>query len=155
MPMRADRLLLIALAAFALALWLGTPQLITPYPAQAAWHESAAFFPRLGLALMVLGATAETLVRRRGPVQTGHEELDSSEMQPRKAAGVLALFSAYALAIPVIGFAVSSFCFLLLAGRWVGLGWRPSLLLATPMAAGLWWVFVSLLKVSFGHGWLI
>lgn len=153
--MRADRLLLIALAACALGLWLGTPVLITPYPAQAVWYESAAFFPRLGLGLMVLGALAETLVRRRGPVQTGHEELDSSEMQPRKALAVLALFVAYALAIPVAGFGVSSFAFLLLTARAVGLGWRTGLLLATPMAIALWWVFVSLLKVSFGHGWLI
>lgn len=152
--MRADRLLLSALAACALGLWLGTPELITPYPAQAVWYESAAFFPRLGLALMVIGALAETLVRRRGPVQTGHEELDSSEMQPRKAVAVLALFGLYALAIPWLGFGASSFAFLLLTGRAVGLGWRTSGLLATPMAAALWWVFVSLLKVSFGHGWL-
>lgn len=153
--MRADRLLLIALAACAMGLWLGTPGLITPYPAQAVWYESAAFFPCLGLGLMALGALVETFVRRRGPVQSGHEELDSSAMQPHKAIGVLVLFVAYALAIPVAGFGVSSFGFLLLTGRWVGLGWRTSLLLAAPMAAALWWVFVSLLKVSFGHGWLI
>jgi hypothetical protein len=58
------------------------------------------------------------------------------------------------LAVPVLGFGVSSALFLLATGLAIGLGWRVALLLALPLALLLWAVFVLGLKVAFCHGWL-
>jgi len=150
----AERALLAALALAALSLFLGTPGLITPWKAEVAWYESAAFFPRLGLVIMALGAVAEMLVRARSRQRFQSDELDSSAAQLPKAAGSVLLFSLYALAVPVLGFGVSTALFLLACGRLVGLGWRATVGLALPLAALLWLVFVQGLKVAFGHGWL-
>jgi putative tricarboxylic transport membrane protein len=151
---QAERALLLALALAAVGLFLGTPGLITPWPAQAPWYESAAFFPRLGLLIMALGAVAEALVRARTRERFLSEELDSSAASLPKALVSVALFALYALAVPVLGFGVSTALFLLACGRTCGLGWRISTLLAVPLALVLWAVFVVGLKVAFGHGLL-
>lgn len=151
----AERALLAALALAALALFLATPALIVPWKAEGAWHESAAFFPRLGLLITALGAAAEMLVRARSRQRFQSDELDSSAAHLPKAAGSVLLFALYALAVPVLGFGVSTALFLLACGRLVGLGWRTAAALALPLAALLWLVFVPGLKVAFGHGWLL
>jgi hypothetical protein len=149
-----ERALLAALALAAVGLFLGTPGLIVPWKAQLPWYESAAFFPRLGLAVMALGAVAEMLVRARARQRFQSEELDSSAAQLPKAAGSVLLFALYALAVPVLGFGTSTALFLLACGRLVGLSWRATVVLALPLAALLWLVFVQGLKVAFGYGWL-
>ena len=53
-----ERALLAALGLAAMGLFLATPGLIKPWPAGVPWHESAAFFPRLGLLITALGALA-------------------------------------------------------------------------------------------------
>jgi Tripartite tricarboxylate transporter TctB family len=150
----AERALLVALALAALGLFLGTPALIVPWRAELPWYESAAFFPRLGLMIMALGAVAEMLVRVRSGQRFQSEELDSATAQLPKAAASVLLFSLYALAVPVLGFGTSTALFLLACGRLVGLSWRATVGLALPLAALLWLVFVQGLKVAFGHGWL-
>jgi hypothetical protein len=150
----AERALLAALALAALGLFLGTPGLIVPWKAQLPWYESAAFFPRLGLVIVALGAVAELLVRARSRQRFQSEELDSSAAQLPKAAGSVLLFALYALAVPVLGFGTSTALFLLTCGRLVGLSWRTTVALALPLAALLWLVFVLGLKVAFGHGLL-
>jgi hypothetical protein len=150
----AERALLAALALAALGLFLGTPGLIVPWKAQLPWYESAAFFPRLGLVIVALGAVAELLVRARSRQRFQSEELDSSAAQLPKAAGSVLLFALYALAVPVLGFGTSTALFLLTCGRLVGLSWRTTVALALPLAALLWRVFVLGLKVAFGHGLL-
>jgi hypothetical protein len=146
--------LLWALVVGALGLLLATPYLITPWPTQAPWYESAAFFPRLGLALTVLGALGELHARRTRSGQVGNEELDSSTAELPRALMALACFALYALVVPVLGFGVSTALFLLACGRASGLGWRVALALAAPLALALWAVFVVGLKVAFGHGLL-
>lgn len=152
--MRLDRAWLLVLAGLALALLVLTPRLIVPFSAQGAWYESPAMFPRAGLALVVVGALAEWWRRRRAVEGAGGEELDSSAADLARAALVVLLFGAYALAVPRLGFATASVLFLLVAGRTVGLGWRASLALAVPLALAMWLAFVVLLKVAFGHGLL-
>ena len=150
----AERALLAALGLAAVGLFLGTPALITPWPANAPWFESAAFFPRLGLLIVALGAVAEGLVRARTPERFQSDELDSSAAQLPRALWCVLLFALYALAVPVLGFGVSTALFVLACGLVIGLGWRTAVLLALPLAALLWAVFVQGLKVAFGHGWL-
>ncbi len=151
---RTESLALLVLAALALGAVLGTPWLIVPYRADQVWWESAAAFPRAVLALVALGALAEALRRWRGGGAVASEEIDSSQAHLPRALGVLLLFVVYALAVPVLGFAVGTALFLLAAARVVGLSWRAALWLALPMALVLWVVFVQLLKVAFGHGLL-
>jgi hypothetical protein len=151
---RAEQALLLALAIAATGLFLGTPGLIRPWRAEVPWHESAAFFPRLGLLIAALGAVAEIWVRARWLERFASEELDSSAAQLPRTLGAVLLFALYALAVPVLGFGVSTALFLLACGLWVGLGWRTAAALALPLAALLWLVFVRGLKVAFGHGWL-
>lgn len=149
-----DRLLLLALAGVAAAALLATPALILPFPHAAPWYESAAFFPRAALALAVLGALAEVVVRRRALVLGDSDELDSSAVRMPLALLMLALFIAYALAVPRLGFGASTAIYLVACGAVLRLPWRVTLALALPLAALLWFTFVQVLKVAFGHGWL-
>ncbi len=150
-----DQLLLITLAVTAAALFAATPALIVPYPHNAPWYESSALFPRLTLGLALLGGLGEMLVRRRGGSDRGgSEELDSSSANLRQAAMVVVLFMAYLWAIPWLGYATCSFLFICLTGMFLGLRLRETLVLAVLMSAGMWLVFVRVLKVAFGHGLL-
>jgi hypothetical protein len=151
-------LLLFIIAAAGAALF-ATPALIQPFPSQATWYESAASFPRAALLLVVLAALVEFMLRmksqRAGLKTSGSDELDSSSAKPGLALGALGLFILYALAVPVIGFLVSTLAFLMACGAMLKLAPRQILLLSVPLALGLWVVFVKILKVAFGHGWLV
>ena len=151
-----DRLLLLALAGVAGAVGLATPALIKPFPEKAAWYESAAMFPRVALALVVAGALAELWRRRRAPTAAGpgSDELDARLASGPLAGGMLLLFTAYALAVPWVGFMVSTALYLAACGAMLRLPWRLTLGIAVTMALGLWLVFARLLKVAFGHGLL-
>lgn len=151
---RLDKLLLLAVAALAGAALLATPHLIKPFPDKAPWYESAAFFPRAALVLVIVGALVEWLLRRRTLRIADSEELDSSQVRIPLALTMLALFVGYALAVPWLGFMVSTALFLLLSGVMLELPWRQALAIALPTALILWAVFVKLLKVAFGHGLL-
>lgn len=147
-------LALALLAAVAVGLWWATPMLIVPYKAEQAWYESAATFPRLALLIVALCGVIEAGRRWRGTANSVTDELDSSAASLPRMAAALALFAGYVLAVPVLGFGVSSALFLASTGRAVGLSWRAALALSLPMAMVLWWVFVRLLRVAFGHGLL-
>jgi putative tricarboxylic transport membrane protein len=151
---KPDRLLLLALVGVAGAALLATPALITPFPKGVPWYESAAMFPRVALALAVLGGLAEVVVRRKPVSAGGSEELDSSQVRMPLALAMLALFLVYALLVPVLGFFVSTTLYLLASSAVLGLPWRVSVMLSLPLAAVLWFTFVRVLKVAFGHGWL-
>ncbi len=111
-----DKLLLLALAGVAAVALLATPALIVPFPARAPWYESAAMFPRVALALAVVGALAELVLRRRALKVADSDELDSSQVRMPLALAMLALFIVYALAVPRLGFAVSTALYLGLCG---------------------------------------
>ncbi len=151
-----DQILLMALMLAAAGLFWATGSLIVPYPEHAPWYESSALFPRLVLGVMAIGAIAEIVRRRRGSVQGSDEsdELDSSQVDLKQAALLVALFMLYMGMIPWLGYASSTLVFLLLAGTALGLRLRQCLLLALPLTAGMWVVFVQLLQVAFGHGLL-
>jgi hypothetical protein len=152
---RADEFLLLVLMVAAAALFWATPSLIVPYPHQAPWYESSALFPRVTLGLAVVGGAWEVWVRSQGAMQAGGtEELDSDAARLGQAATMVALFMAYTWVIPWLGYATSTFLFVSVSGLLLGLQWRETLVLAVPLSVGMWLVFVLLLKVSFGHGWL-
>lgn len=152
---RIDRSVLLAVALAAAAALLFTPGLIVPFPDKAPWYESAAMFPRVALGLAVLGAVAEVWVRRTAPAQPESDELDSSTVRVPLALAMLALFVAYAVAVPVLGYLGATLIYLVACGGVLRLPWRRTLLLAVPLAIALWVVFVAVLKVAFGHGWWV
>lgn len=151
----ADRWLLLALAAVSLGLLVATPWMIWPYPHKAPWYESAAMFPRVALGLAVLAALAEVVVRRSAVAVGESDELDSSAMRMPMGLGLLALFIAYSLAVPWLGYLSSTLLFLCACGWALRLPLQRTLLIAVPMALALWATFALVLKVAFGHGWLI
>lgn len=153
--MRLDRLVLLALIGIAGAALLATPLLITPFPHGVPWYESAALFPRAALALAVLGGFVEVMVRRKAVTVGDSEELDSGQVRTPLALAMLALFLAYAWLVPVLGFMVGTALYLLASSALLGLSWRVALLLSLPLAVVLWAIFVRVLKVAFGHGWLM
>jgi cytochrome b561 len=149
--------LLIAIVALAItALW-ATPQLIQPFPSKATWYESAASFPRAALLLVALAGLVEIALRVKSKTtkQSASDELDSSASNFKLAASALGLFVLYAIAVPLLGFLVSTVAFLIACGLTVKLPTKQVVFLALPLSACLWFVFVKILKVSFGHGWLI
>ena len=107
------------------------------------------------MAIIVLGALGEWLIRRKDAKLGESEELDSSNANLPRAFGVMLLFVGYSVLTPVLGFLSSTLVFLILSGRLLGLPWRTTLLLAIPLSIALWAIFVIGLKVAFGHGWLI
>lgn len=153
--MRWDRWLLLLLAAMAVSLLMATPSLIQPFSAQTAWYESPAMFPRMALTLAVFGGLAEWWMRRQGVELGDSEELDSSEARMPQALAMVGLFALYMFAVPWMGYLSSTLLFLLASGWMLGLGWPVTLLLSGCLSLGMWLVFVRLLHVSFGHGWLI
>lgn len=134
---------------------LATPQLITPFPAKAAWFESAAFFPRVTLALACLAGGVELYQRRHAVEVADSDELDSSSASMHQALGMLALFGLYMLAVPWMGYLSSTWLFLMASGAWLGLSQRATLVLSVLLSVAMWVIFVKVLKVYFGHGWLI
>lgn len=137
------------------AVWMATPQLITPYPLQAPWFESAAFFPRVTLGLVCMAGLVELYQRRRAVEVADSDELDSSSASVVQAMGMLVLFGLYMIGVPWIGYLTSTLAFLMASGAWLGMSRRATLTLSVLLSLGMWWVFVKVLKVYFGHGWLI
>jgi len=150
-----DKGLVLLLALAAAAAMLATPQLISPFPAQAAWFESAAFFPRVTLALACAAGAVELYHRRHAIEVADSDELDSSTASMRQALGMLALFGLYMLAVPWLGYLSSTWLFLMASGAWLGLSRGATLGLSVLLSVAMWAVFVKVLKVYFGHGWLI
>ena len=150
-----DKGLVLLVSVAAAAVILATPQLITPYPVEAAWFESAAFFPRVTLVLACIAGLFELYHRRSAVVLADSDELDSSAANMRQALGMLALFGFYMLAVPWMGYLSSTWLFLVVSGAWLGLSRRATLSLSASLSLGMWLVFVQVLKVYFGHGWLI
>jgi hypothetical protein len=96
------------------------------------------------------------LYQRRVNIEVADsEELDSSSASMRQAIGMLLLFGLYMLAVPWMGYLSSTLVFLVAGSVWLGLGWRVTVYLSVPLALAMWLIFVKLLKVYFGHGWLI
>ena len=149
------RVVLVVLAFGAGSVLLATPAMITPFPESVPWYESAASFPRLALGMVMLGAVAELLIRRKTVRLGDSDELDSSTAQLPKALAVLALFVAYGVLVPIVGYLLCSVLFLTSSAKVVGLSWRAALSLAVPLSAALWAIFKFGLKISFGHSWLI
>ncbi len=153
--LRWDRWMLLACSALAAGLLLATPQLIQPYPAQVAWYESPALFPRLALCLVLVGGLVECLLRRGASAEGASDELDSRAASMPRALAMAALFAVYLFAVPWMGYWSSTLLFLLAGGSVAGLGQRATWALALGMSTVMWGVFVHLLKVSFGHGLLV
>lgn len=150
-----DKGFILLVVAVAGAILGATPQLITPYPAHMAWFESAAFFPKASLGLVCLAGLWELYQRRVDIEIADSEELDSSTASMRQAMGMLLLFGLYMLAVPWMGYLSSTLVFLVAGSVWLGLGWRVAVYLSVPLALAMWLIFVKLLKVYFGHGWLV
>ena len=150
-----DRVLLLLMAVLAGGLALASRSLIVPYPQAAAWFESAAFFPLLALGLMALAGLVEVFNRRRAFELKGSEELNSSQARMGLAWAMLGLFGLYILSVPWLGYFSSTLLFLVASSRVLGIAWPTTWALSLPLALVMWWVFSKLLKVHFGHGWLI
>lgn len=150
-----DRVLLLLLACLAGGLTLASRALIVPFPLQAVWFESAAFFPMLALSLMAVAGIIEVFNRRHAIELKDSEELDSSQASMGLAWAILVLFGLYMLAVPWLGYLSSTVLFLVTSSRLLGFDWRTTWALGLPLALAMWWVFLKLLKVHFGHGWLI
>jgi hypothetical protein len=146
---------LLVLALLAGGLALASRTLIVPYPQAVAWFESAAFFPLLALGLMALAGVVEVLHRRRAIELKDSDELNSSQARMGLAWAMLGLFGLYMLAVPWLGYLSITLLFLVTSSRVLGFAWRTTWALSLPLALAMWWVFSKLLKVHFGHGWLI
>ena len=72
-----------------------------------------------------------------------------------QALGMLALFGLYMLAVPWMGYLASTWVFLVVSGAWLGLSRRATFSLSVLLSLAMWLVFVKVLKVYFGHGWLM
>jgi len=150
-----DKGLVLMLALTAASAFLVTPLLITPYPAQAPWFESTAFFPRCALAIAFVAGIFELHQRRHTVELTESEELDSSHANMPLAITMLVYFGLYMLAVPWMGYLCSTGLFLMASGVRLGLGKRITLSISIVFSITLWLVFVKVLKVYFGQGWLI
>ena len=104
---------------------------------------------------MALAGVVEVFHRRHAIELKGSEELDSSQARMSLAWGMLGLFGLYMLAVPWLGYLSSTLLFLVASSRLLGLTWRTTWALSLPLSLVMWWVFLKLLKVHFGHGWLI
>ncbi len=142
-------LLLALIGAGTLALAWFTDELVRHADRAAPYYRSPDFFPRL--ALLVAGCGALGLAWRHlryGP-GSSDESLPRTRPRPLLVLALIVLFGAYILAVPWLGYHLSTGLFvasgLILAGR----GLLGSLLASVVLAASLWLVFVQLLGVWF------
>ncbi len=150
-----DRLFLFALSFIAVCIWYFSTQLIQPYPHNANWFESAALFPKLSLLIVAFAGLIEIYQRRHQMASGESEELDSSAANVQDAISMVVAFALYMLAVPFMGYLVSTLIFLAVGCWLLQFDRRTSLLLAITLSVTMWLVFVKILKVYFGHAWFI
>jgi hypothetical protein len=150
-----DRFFLLALSFIAVCVWYFSTQLIQPYPHNANWFESAALFPKLSLLIVAVAGLIEIYQRRHQMASDESEELDSSAANIQDAIPMVVAFSLYMLAVPFLGYLISTLLFLSVGCWLLQFDFRTSMLLAITLSVTMWVVFVKVLKVYFGHAWLI
>lgn len=127
-----------------------TPQLITNYRHDTPFQLSPGFFPRLALAVALVGAVWQILHLRHAEPRTDEvDEFEVGDSRPVLVAGGIALFVAYFLAAPWLGYAASTFLFVLVASLISGVPRRVSVILAAAISACLYGLFAVALKVWF------
>ena len=150
-----DRFFLLALSFIAVCVWYFSTQLIQPYPHNANWFESTALFPRLSLLIVAVAGLIEIYQRRHQMASDESEELDSSAANIQDAIPMVVAFALYMLAVPFLGYLISTLLFLSVGCWLLRFDFRTSMLLAITLSVTMWVVFVKVLKVYFGHAWLI
>jgi hypothetical protein len=150
-----DRFFLLALSFIAVCVWYFSTQLIQPYPHNANWFESTALFPRLSLLIVAVAGLIEIYQRRHQMAAGESEELDSSAANIQDAISMVVAFALYMLAVPFLGYLISTLLFLSVGCWLLRFDFRTSMLLAITLSVTMWVVFVKVLKVYFGHAWLI
>ena len=150
-----DRFFLLALSFIAVCVWYFSTQLIQPYPHNANWFESTALFPRLSLLIVAVAGLIEIYQRRHQMASGESEELDSSAANIQDAISMVVAFALYMLAVPFLGYLISTLLFLSVGCWLLQFDFRTSMLLAITLSVTMWVVFVKVLKVYFGHAWLI
>ena len=150
-----DRFFLVALSFIAVCVWYFSTQLIQPYPHNANWFESTALFPKLSLLIVAVGGLIEIYQRRHQMAAGESEELDSSAANIQDAISMVVAFALYMLAVPFLGYLISTLLFLSVGCWLLQFDFRTSMLLAITLSVTMWVVFVKVLKVYFGHAWLI
>jgi len=150
-----DRFFLLALSFIAVYVWYFSTQLIQPYPHNANWFESTALFPKLSLLIVAVAGLIEIYQRRHQMAAGESEELDSSAANIQDAISMVVAFALYMLAVPFLGYLISTLLFLSVGCWLLRFDFRTSMLLAITLSVTMWVVFVKVLKVYFGHAWLI
>ena len=150
-----DRFFLLALSFIAVCVWYFSTQLIQPYPHNPNWFESTALFPRLSLLIVAVAGLIEIYQRRHQMAAGESEELDSSAANIQDAISMVVAFALYMLAVPFLGYLISTLLFLSVGCWLLQFDFRTSMLLAITLSVTMWVVFVKVLKVYFGHAWLI
>jgi hypothetical protein len=150
-----DRFFLLALSFIAVCVWYFSTQLIQPNPHNANWFESAALFPKLSLLIVAVAGLIEIYQRRHQMASDESEELDSSAANIQDAIPMVVAFALYMLAVPFLGYLISTLLFLSVGCWLLQFDFRTSMLLAITLSVTMWVVFVKVLKVYFGHAWLI
>ena len=150
-----DRFFLVALSFIAVCVWYFSTQLIQPYPHNANWFESTALFPKLSLLIVAVAGLIEIYQRRHQMAAGESEELDSSAANIQDAISMVVAFALYMLAVPFLGYLISTLLFLSVGCWLLQFDFRTSMLLAITLSVTMWVVFVKVLKVYFGHAWLI
>ncbi|MFY8014855.1 MAG: tripartite tricarboxylate transporter TctB family protein [Limnohabitans sp.] len=150
-----DRFFLVALSFIAVCVWYFSTQLIQPYPHNANWFESTALFPKLSLLIVAVAGLIEIYQRRHKMAAGESEELDSSAANIQDAISMVVAFALYMLAVPFLGYLISTLLFLSVGCWLLQFDFRTSMLLAITLSVTMWVVFVKVLKVYFGHAWLI
>jgi len=138
-----------ALGLGAIVAFILTPSLITDYKPDVRFYESPAFVPRFALLVVAICAVAHVVRVRRGASLDAGEELDDEDANRHVVLLGIALFAAYVLLVPVIGYAPSTVAFVAAAGALGSVGIRRSLVLAVAFGAAAFALFVLGLKVWF------
>lgn len=129
--------------------YLHAPDQIGGHRSDTVFYESSAFIPRLALAVVAICALIHVARVVRGASLDAGEDLDDTGVDRRTVIGGMALFAAYALLVPVVGYLVGTFVFATATGCIVAVGWRTSIVCALMLSIVSVLVFVVALKVWF------
>lgn len=151
---RANAIFALLISVAATGLMLVGPEFLPKTQKDAPLYTSPLFFPFIALSITLISALALTVKSMNNLKIILDMDVQGTTPKIRLVAILLLLFSAYCLLIPVLGYFIASFLFLVIAMFIVGFRGIRLWIQALVFTVLLYLLFIQGLDVWFPESWL-